>query len=207
MLSFNEVHTDIQQNQKDLIALKTFELNNLKQAVSLMNENNWKDLSFNIQISGDKAELAGITKFDFSNILRNTSNNDYWYNKNGLWTVISAACNEAAEEYYIQMSDYIKNLADIDLCNIHALKSIAKSVGCEYLTDFIKEDYPPQLLNLINLLSIPKHLLFDSYQKLNFLSIMPIMGAIDARNSYLTPTIKGKTKYYRSIILDVANNI
>jgi hypothetical protein len=69
MLSFNEVHTDIQQNQQDLIALKTFELNNLKQAVSLMNENNWKDLSFNIQISGDKAELAGITKFDFSNIL------------------------------------------------------------------------------------------------------------------------------------------
>jgi hypothetical protein len=69
MISFDEVNTDIQQNQKDLIALKTFELNNLKQAVSLMNENNWKDLSFNIQISGDKAELAGITKFDFSNIL------------------------------------------------------------------------------------------------------------------------------------------
>ena len=48
MIAFNEVHTDIQQNQKDLIALKTFELNNLKQAVSLMNENNWKDLSLSI---------------------------------------------------------------------------------------------------------------------------------------------------------------
>lgn len=51
MISFDEVNLDIQQNQKDLIALKTFELNNLKQALSLMNENNWKDLSFNIQIN------------------------------------------------------------------------------------------------------------------------------------------------------------
>jgi hypothetical protein len=105
------------------------------------------------------------------------------------------------------MSDYIKNLADVDLCNIHALKSIAKSVGCEYLTDFIKEDYPPQLLNLINLLSIPKHELFNSYQKLNLTSISPLIGAIDVRNTTLSPTIKGELKYYRSIILDIATNI
>lgn len=155
-----------------------------------------------------KSELKSINaNFDFSNILRNASNNDYWHNKAGLWTVISAACNDAATEYYVQMSDYIKNLADVDLCNIHALKSIAKSVGCEYLTDFIKEDYPPQLLNLINLLSIPKHELFNSYQKLNLTSISPLIGAIDARNSTLTPSIKGELKYYKSILLDIAANI
>ena len=75
------------------------------------------------------AELKSVNaNFNFSDILRNASNNDYWYNKEGLWTVISAACNDAASEYYVQMSDYIKNLADIDLCNIHALKSMAKSV-------------------------------------------------------------------------------
>jgi hypothetical protein len=100
------------------------------------------------------------------------------------------------------MSDFIKNLADIDLCNIHALKSIAKSVGCEYLTDFIKEDYPVQLLNLINLLSIPKHQLLNSYQKLNFFALLPIAGNIDERNADLIPS-----KYYRSILLNTANRI
>jgi hypothetical protein len=33
------------------------------------------------------------------------------------------------------------------------------------------------------------------------------MGSLDARNTALTPTIKGESKYYRSIILDVAKNI
>lgn len=149
-----------------------------------------------------KTELkSSNANFDFSDILRNASNNDYWYQKEGLWTVISAACNEAATEYYVQMNDYIKNLADIDMCNIHALKSIAKSVGCQYLTDFIKEDYPVQLLNLINLLSIPKHILFDSYQKLNYFTIAPIMGSINLRNIILTPS-----KYYRSILYNTASN-
>ena len=41
MLSFNTVSKDIKQNEQDLLTLKTFELNCLKQALTLMTENNW----------------------------------------------------------------------------------------------------------------------------------------------------------------------
>lgn len=100
------------------------------------------------------------------------------------------------------MQEYIKNLADIDTCNIHTLKSIAKSVDAEYLTDFIKETYPTQLINLINLLSIKKSILFDNFHVLNMSAIGPIVGNIDLRSTDLLPS-----KYYLSIINNIAKNI
>jgi hypothetical protein len=42
---------------------------------------------------------------------------------------------------------------------------------------------------------------------LNFFSTAPVIGAIDERNINLTPSIKGKQKYYRTILLDVVKNI
>lgn len=72
--------------------------------------------------------LSKYSDFDISDILKQASGNDYWKSKQGLWTVISAACNQAGTEYYISMREYIQNLADIDSCNIHALKSISKQV-------------------------------------------------------------------------------
>ena len=100
------------------------------------------------------------------------------------------------------MQEYIKNLADIDTCNIHALKSIAKSVNAEHLVDFIKENYPAQLTTLINLFSIKKSVLFDNFKILNMSAVTPIIGSIDNRSVNLTPS-----KYYVSILIDIANNI
>jgi len=100
------------------------------------------------------------------------------------------------------MQEYIKNLADIDTCNIHALKSMAKSIDAEHLTNFIKENYPVQLINLINLFSIKKSILFDNFKILNMSAIAPIVGNIDNRSATLIPS-----KYYISILNDIINNI
>lgn len=120
--------------------------------------------------------------FKFSEILKSASNNMYWQSKTALWTVISGACNAAAKEFYIKMQNYVANIADIDTCNIHTLKSIAKSVDAEHLTNFISEDYPIELLELINLFSIKKDLLLKS----NKLDYSAHYNIIMRRNRYIT---------------------
>ena len=68
-----------------------------------------------------ESELKSNTSnFNFSEILQRTTNNDYWMDKQPLWTVISGACNDAAQKYYSNMKEYIQNLCDIDYCNVHA---------------------------------------------------------------------------------------
>ena len=42
------------------------------------------------------SELASqFSDFEFHDILKTASNNDYWQSKTGLWQVISGACNDA----------------------------------------------------------------------------------------------------------------
>lgn len=74
--------------------------------------------------------------FDISQTLFQQVNNDYWREKSNIWNIISAACNDAASEFYIKLKEYVKNLADIDVCTIHNLKSIAQSVDAPHLLDF-----------------------------------------------------------------------
>jgi hypothetical protein len=148
------------------------------------------------------AELKSKHDFNFSEILKHASNNDYWKGKEALWTVISGACNEAGKEYFVKQSDYIQNLVDIDTCNIHALKSIAKSVAAEDYTNFLLENYPEKIVDLLNLFSVPKHILFSENGILNFESIGQIIGNIDYRNTFLDNAM-----YYNSLIIDINNNL
>ena len=106
------------------------------------------------------------------------------------------------KQFYIALREYIQNLVDIDTCNIHALKSIAKSVNAEHLVSFIQENYPPQLLKLINLFSISRSTLLNQFSILHADSIFPKLGAIDIRNEYIDPP-----KYYIDLIYDIKNNI
>ena len=106
------------------------------------------------------------------------------------------------KQFYITLREYIQNLVDIDTCNIHALKSIAKSVNAEHLVSFIQENYPPQLLKLINLFSISRSTLLNQFSILHADSIFPKLGAIDIRNEYIDPP-----KYYIDLIYDIKNNI
>ena len=147
-----------------------------------------------------ESELKSNTaNFDFSEILRKATNNDYWLDKKPLWTVISGACNDAAQQFYTDMSEYIQNLCDIDYCNIHALKSMAKSVNAEHLTDFIEENYPNELLKLINLFSIHRSNIF---KKFDISAVFPEIGAIDRRNVSLS-----YKKYKLSLLYETCNNL
>lgn len=147
-----------------------------------------------------ESELKSNTSnFNFSEILQRTTNNDYWMDKQPLWTVISGACNDAAQKYYSNMKEYIQNLCDIDYCNIHALKSMAKSVNAEHLTEFIDEDYPEELLKLINLFSIHRSNIF---KKFDLSAVYPEVGAIDSRNVNLN-----YPKYKITLIYETLNNI
>ena len=146
--------------------------------------------------------LSKYSGFDFADLLKETTNNDYWKSKTGLWKVISGACNDAANKFYVQMGEYVQNLADIDTCNIHVLKSIAKSVNAEHLTDFINENYPEDLLRLVNLFSIKKNILLDSYSILDINTAFGLGSNLDARNILSFPE-----NYTLSYLLDIKKNI
>jgi hypothetical protein len=145
------------------------------------------------------SELKSIySDFDFADIMKKAAGSDYWKNKTALWTIISGACNDAAGQWYTKMREYVQNLVDIETCNIFALKSMAKSIDAEYLTSFINDSYPKEILDLINLFSINKNLLFEQFKFLHSEANAPLIGAIDLRNQVLTIT-----KYYTEIIYEI----
>lgn len=124
--------------------------------------------------------------FLISEILKAASNNEYWQNKQALWTIISGACNQAGKQFYINLKKYVQNIVDIDVCNIHALKSIALESGCENLVENISQNYPIELLNLINIFSINKSNLLQQFKCLYYTSTIP-RGFIDNRNQFIIP--------------------
>lgn len=101
------------------------------------------------------------------------------------------------------MGTFVEAIADIDTCNIHTLKSIAKSIKAEYVTEFIDENFPSELLNLINIFSIPKHHLVKSNNSIfHFTSILEMFGAIDKRNTTICPE-----KYKLSLFHEINDNL
>ena len=43
--------------------------------------------------------------FDFAQTMFQQVNNDYWREKSNLWHIISAACNDAAGEFYVKLKE------------------------------------------------------------------------------------------------------
>ena len=101
-------------------------------------------------------------EFSFSKEMRIASRNDLWRNKTALWTILSGICDDAAKECFIKINNMVSEIADVDTCNIHSLKSIAKSVDAEFLTKDIKENYDNDILELINMFSVPKEYILNS---------------------------------------------
>ena len=89
--------------------------------------------------------------FDVSQILKDAVGAHSWKTRDGFWAAVSGCCSDYAKDVYSKVSLLAQNIADIDTCNIHALKSIAKSVNAQHLTEFIIDEYPVQLENLVNL--------------------------------------------------------
>lgn len=101
-------------------------------------------------------------EFSFSNEMQTAIKSELWRNKTALWTVLSGAADDAAKKCYIKINNMVSEIADVDTCNIHSLKSIAKSVDAEFLTKNIREEYDDEILELINLFSVPKEYILNS---------------------------------------------
>jgi hypothetical protein len=65
--------------------------------------------------------------YSFSEQMQKDAMNDVWRRKEGLWTLLSAACDDAAKQFYEHLDSYANDILDLETCNIHSLKSIAKS--------------------------------------------------------------------------------
>lgn len=148
-------------------------------------------------------ELNSIfNNWSFSKEMQNISRNDMWKQKYGLWAFLSAACDEAALKCYDYINKFASNLIDIDTCNIHSLKSIAESVDLGYLCKNIKEDYPFEILELINLLSIPSQYFIDSNLILSKSSTDLLSGEIVQRTAKIMPD-----EVSLNLLIDIKMNI
>ena len=100
--------------------------------------------------------------FSFAKEAQNAIRSGHWRKKYGLWTLLSAACDEAAEKCNRSINSFSDRLIDVDTCGVHSLKSIADSVDLGFLCKGLKEDYPLDVMELMDLLSVPKHILLDT---------------------------------------------
>lgn len=120
--------------------------------------------------------------FDITSVLRDAVGAYSWKDKNGFWTAISGISNQYSKQIYSNIQLLTQKLVDIETCNTHALKSLAQSVNAQHITNFIVQDYPIELQKLIDLFSVPKHILFSSNQFISKYAKEDINGTIDIRN-------------------------
>lgn len=116
--------------------------------------------------------------FSFSEEMQNASRNQMWKNKYGLWFLLSGMCDDVARQCYEHINSYVDDLMDIDTCTVHALKSIAESVDLGYLCKNIREDFPPEIKALIDLFSVPRHLILTSNRIIHQTANEILEGAI-----------------------------
>ena len=79
-----------------------------------------------------------------------------------VWNVLSAIGNEYAQTIYQNVLNYIDNAANVDLCKIKALKSMADILGLKYQIFDNIDIIPIEILNTLDVLSINKKYLLDS---------------------------------------------
>jgi hypothetical protein len=125
------------------------------------------------------------SNYSFSEQMQKDAMNDFWRRKEGLWTLLSAACDDAAKQFYEHLDSYANDILDLETCNIHSLKSIAKSVDLNFLVKHIREDYPTDILKLINLLSIPRYILLNTNRILHDDANLKLFGSITKRGSQI----------------------
>lgn len=128
-------------------------------------------------------ELRSIhDEFSFSKQMQIASRNNLWRNKEALWTIISGAVDDAAKECFIKINNMVSEISDVETCNIHALKSIAKSVDADFLTKNLREDYNEDILKLINLFSVQKEILLNTNVYFHDSVINKIFGSLTLKS-------------------------
>lgn len=152
-----------------------------------------------------KNELKNThSDFSIAEEMQTASRNEMWRNKYGLWAFLSGACDDAAQKCYEHINGLAESLIDVDTCNVHSLKSIAESVDLSYLCKNIKEDFPFDIAELIDLFSVPKHLLLTSNRLLHPETNATLEGNIVERSAQL---IDENTKYSIDLLYEIKKHI
>lgn len=116
------------------------------------------------------------------------SNND----ASKLWENVDAVMDFIGEQVYSKITNYIDNIADIDFCGLKGLKSMLDMIDYD-TTVAITYPYPTEILELLDLLSINKSLLFGSNNVLNASSKNNILASLLLARSnddtYLYPSL------------------
>lgn len=78
-----------------------------------------------------------------------------------LWYTLSSAFEEVGNDTYTHISHLLQSVKDIDVCTIHALKSLAQELNVDDIQIF-DLPYPLEIENLVNILSISRNKLLTS---------------------------------------------
>lgn len=145
------------------------------------------------------------SNFNIADHFREFAINEKWKNKSELWEILAAACNDVGAEFYSKIKNYVKQISDIDMCNVKALSSMAKSVNYSSTTLDIYNStlFPIELSRLIDIFSIDKNILFNQQNGiLSESSVSDLIGFIDTdrNDSNIPMTFNEETKQLDSRI-------
>lgn len=116
------------------------------------------------------------------------SNND----ASRIWENLDATMDFIGEQVYSKITNYVDNIADIDLCGLKSLQSMLDMVGLD-TSVAITYPYPTELRELLDLLTINKSLIFGSNNVLSENSKNTVLASLllarDSDNNYVYPSL------------------
>src|SRR5574344_253715 len=104
-----------------------------------------------------------------------------------IWTMLSAIGEDIGGEFNEKLINYIDNITNIELCKVHSLESICQLLGISYSVFNTIRQFPREIIDLIDVLSIKREYLLD-YFKVNhdladFVSISTTVSDDNTTNS------------------------
>lgn len=79
-----------------------------------------------------------------------------------VWNVLSAIGDDIGNVVYSNVASYIDFVSNIDLCKVRALRSMLKQIGLDYRTFDQLNDFPIEIQNLMDILSVSRRYINDS---------------------------------------------
>lgn len=110
-------------------------------------------------MSIDFFKLRAGSEFSISEKMKQFSINEVWRNNEALWNLVSAMADEPGAIFYERSADMVKNITDVDICDVKHLESLSYQMGIDSGFGFV-DGLPTEIYDLINVLSIkPSYLL------------------------------------------------
>ena len=166
-----------------------------------MNLENIKKNSNNFSFTEVVADLATNKEFTkgYNELVNNTINENSY-----IWYALSAIGQDVSNTIYENILNYIDNIANIDKCNIKALRSISKVLGVEHHGILENLDnFPEEILDLVDIFSVNKKYL----ENINFSSIDLYTDLYISSLPYINKTSEKLSGKISNIISsDIKNN-